>query len=68
MLELLLPDGNWLRGRYEWSYSAGEPPTLHVALGGPAEAERQHELPVVSFPLPARSVLRWPAGDRVASR
>lgn len=67
-LELLLPDGNWLRGRYEWSYTAGDPPTLHVALGGPAEAERQHELPVVSFPLPARAVLRWPAGDRLASR
>ena len=59
-LELLLPGGHWLAGRYEWSYVAGELPTLHVELGGPAEAERQGEVPAVSFPLPPRAVLRWP--------
>jgi len=61
-LELLLADGHWMTGRYEWSFAAGEPPTLHVMLGGPAEAERQGELPVVSFTVPPRAVLRWPTG------
>ena len=51
-LELLLPGGHWLAGRYEWSYVAGELPTLHVELGGTAEAERQGEVPAVPFPLP----------------
>jgi hypothetical protein len=59
-LELLLAGGQWLRGRSEWSYAAGQSPTFHVALGGPAGAERQGELPVVSFRLPPRAVLRWP--------
>ena len=66
MLELLLPDGGWLQGRYEWSYVAGQRPTFHVTLGGPAEAERQGELPGVSFELPARAVLRWP--ERASGR
>lgn len=64
-LELLMPDGHWLSGRYEWNFVAGEAPTLDLALGGPAEAQRQGEVPVVSFPLPARAVLRWPQrGER----
>lgn len=62
-LELLLADGHWLRGRYEWSYAAGQAPTLHIALGGPDEAQRQDATPAVSFALPARTVLRWPAKD-----
>jgi hypothetical protein len=65
-LELLMPDGRWLPGRYEWSYAGGEPPTFHIVLGGPAEAQRQDVVPDVSFALPARAVLRWP--DRTGVR
>jgi len=68
-LELLLADGHWLRGRYEWSFVPGELPTLHVWLGGPAEAQRQGDVPSVAFTMPARAVLRWPASaERDAGR
>jgi hypothetical protein len=46
-LELLLPDGDWLTGHYEWGYVAGEAPTLHVALGGPRELSARARCRVV---------------------
>jgi hypothetical protein len=54
-LELLLGDGHWVAGRYEWSSQAGGRASFHVGLGGPAEAERQAVTPAVSFEPPAGS-------------
>jgi hypothetical protein len=59
-LELLMPDEQWLRGRYEWSYAGGEPPTFYIVLGGPAEAQRQDVVPDVSFALPPRACCAGP--------
>jgi hypothetical protein len=60
-LELLLDDGHWLRIRYEWSWRADELPRGYATLGVPAPAEEVTDSPLVSFELPARAILRWPA-------
>jgi len=60
-LELLAGDGHWLTIRYEWSWARDELPTAHFALGGPPGAQRQDALPIITFSLPPRAVLRWPA-------
>jgi hypothetical protein len=59
--ELLLGDGHWLRIRYEWSWGADELPRGYAALGVPARAQGVTDAPLVSFELPARAILRWPA-------
>ena len=59
-LELLLPDGEWVTIRYEWSFDHERLPTGHLALGGPAAAEELHDVPAITFDLPPRAVLRWP--------
>jgi hypothetical protein len=61
-LELRLADDVWVRVRYEWSYMAAEPPRAYLALGGRGE-ELGYEPGPVSFLLPTRAELRWPAGE-----
>jgi len=58
-LELKLQE-TWVKVIYESSWSSGLTATASLLLGGPAEAERQGDTPLVSFALPPRAVLRWP--------
>jgi hypothetical protein len=39
ILELLLPDGIWLEGRYEWDFRRGGQPLFFVALGSDWEGK-----------------------------
>lgn len=62
-LELMLADGRWVRIRYEWGWQADAPPTAHLPLGIPESAEKLADPTSVSFDLPARAILRWPAAE-----
>jgi hypothetical protein len=66
-LELLLPGGTWLKGRYEWNGNPGDPPALWFDLGGPWEARTSPETYVPQGELRLHSLarLRWP-GQGVA--
>lgn len=59
-LELLSADGQWLAIRYEWSFDHARPPTGYLELGAPEGATRQDVVPLISFELPPRAILRWP--------
>lgn len=66
-LEVLLPDGQWLIGRYEWSFRPGEAPRLELVLGGEWERARKDpeaagkaKRPKAMLLLPKDAVLRWP--------
>ena len=53
ILELLLDDMTWVRGRYRWSGDESEPPQLCFALPGEGDPE------AVAV-LPPQAILRWP--------
>ncbi len=64
ILDLLLPDGAWLPGRYEWDFEPGSEPWFYFPLGGEWEG-RQKLNPDVEpvqarIRLPENAVLRWP--------
>jgi hypothetical protein len=44
-LELLLADGTWLRGHYQWSGNPARWPGLRVPIGGPWIVERAEGQP-----------------------
>jgi hypothetical protein len=50
----------WLRGRYEWSFHAGERPTFYLELGD-GKAESGECVGLAEFKLPEAAVLRWPS-------
>jgi len=68
-LEVLLPDGRWLIGAYNWSYRVGEAPRLELVLGGdwergeadPGTGGGLPKRPKAQLLLPRDAVLRWPA-------
>jgi hypothetical protein len=69
-LEVLLPDGQWLIGRYEWSFRIGEAPRLELVLGGEweawtgeAEGEGIPKRPRALLLIPKDAVLRWPGEE-----
>jgi len=53
LLELLLDDGSWALGRYEWNYRKEEWPWFYVdtETGGTVDLN------------PEKSLLRWPERD-----
>ena len=59
-LELLMPDGSWLRIRYEWGFSEQHPPRAYAAIGMPQAAEKIQEPSLIEFELPRDAILRWP--------
>jgi hypothetical protein len=61
-VELLLADGYWLRGRYDWSGLEARWAALRVELGGPWQ-ERADELyrPMAVLALHPEAILRWPS-------
>lgn len=61
-LEVMLPNGTWLRGRYAWSLKEGELPVLRLPISENLpttglDADQQTEVA-----LPDEAVVRWPAG------
>jgi hypothetical protein len=58
-LELLLSEGRWLRGRYEWSGVAVVWPSLRIALSGRVSPTSDRKL-TGAMPLPPSARLRWP--------
>ena len=70
-LEVLLPDGRWLIGAYDWSYRVGEAPRLELVLGGEWEEDRDApeggeglpKRPKAHLLLPRDAILRWPGAS-----
>jgi hypothetical protein len=59
-IELLLSDGYWLRGRYEWSGLEARWPGLRVELGGPWQANKfESRPPAAVLALHPDAVVRW---------
>src|SRR5262245_6176882 len=58
MLELLLGDGNWLRGEYDWKGIPVVWPALRIELAGPVRglADRKN---TTALPIPPSALLRW---------
>jgi hypothetical protein len=59
-IELLLADGYWLRGRYDWSGIEARWPGLRVALGGGARAAEVRE-PAAVMALHPDAIVRRPS-------
>ncbi len=57
-VELLLGDGQWLRGTYEWSGQELRWPGLRFALGGDGPAYTIENSRTAVVPLPPDAVLR----------
>lgn len=60
-LELLLGDGRWIAGHYEWSFVGDDPPNFRFDLGDGATGSPDRELPEGILKLPDEAVLRWPS-------
>jgi len=58
-LELLLSDGRWLRGRYEWTGVPVVWPALRITLTGTVSPTSERKL-TGAMPLPPSARLRWP--------
>ena len=60
-IELLLADGYWLRGRYDWAGIEARWPGLRVELGGPWQsAGAPARPPAAVLALHPDAVVRWP--------
>jgi hypothetical protein len=57
-VELLLADGRWLEGTYEWSGSEVRWPTFRFALGGDVPAYAIENARTAAVALPPDAVLR----------
>ena len=55
------PDPVWLRGRYEWSYQAGDAPRFYLELGDGKALGAGACVGLAEFKLPEAAVLRWPS-------
>jgi hypothetical protein len=63
-IEILLGDGRWLRGRYEWSGIEARWAGLRVDLGGPWQARPGLERPPAAvLALHPDTIVRWPSPD-----
>jgi hypothetical protein len=58
-LELLLAEGRWLRGCYEWTGAPVVWPAFRVTLAGRVSATSERKL-TGALPLPPSARLRWP--------
>jgi len=60
-IDLLLSDGYWLRGRYDWSGLEARWPGLRVELGGPWQNHRDEPHPPAAvLALHPDAIVRWP--------
>jgi hypothetical protein len=59
VIELLLSDGYWLRGQYEWSGLPARWPGLRVELGGPWQKTQVERPPAAVLALHPDAVVRW---------
>lgn len=59
-LELLLSDGYWLRGQYDWSGIEARWPGLRVELGGPWQHDGEARPPAAVLALHPDAIVRWP--------
>jgi hypothetical protein len=61
------PHPVWLRGRYEWSFEADDPPRFCVDLGdgrpAPPREGEDATTGAAALPLPTAAILRWPSED-----
>lgn len=64
LLELRLPGGAWVLGRYEWSFRAGSAPCFYVTLGGDWERDAALDPVQTCLALPQAARLRWPERGR----
>jgi hypothetical protein len=61
-IELLLGDGYWLHGHYEWSGIEARWPGLRVDLGGPWQRVPVEDRPPAAvLALHPDAILRWPS-------
>jgi hypothetical protein len=60
-VELLLEDGQWLRGRYDWNGIAVVWPALRLELAGQISRHTERRL-TGAMPIPPSAILRWPRG------
>jgi hypothetical protein len=59
-IDLLLADGYWLRGRYDWSGLEARWPGLRVELGGPWQIHRDEAYPPAAvLALHPDAIVRW---------
>jgi hypothetical protein len=58
-VELLLTDGMWLRGRYDWNGVTVVWPALRLELAGRASRHTDRRL-TGAMPIPPSAILRWP--------
>jgi hypothetical protein len=69
ILELLLPDGAWLEGRYEWDFRQDVRPLFFTALGGDWERDPARYEPLQApMRIPELATLRWPKRDAFGKR
>lgn len=61
VLELLMSDGSWLSGRYEWGFRRDEPALFckYVRVPG-VDLDGYPNREQVCFALPKDALLRWP--------
>jgi hypothetical protein len=61
-IDLLLADGYWLRGRYDWSGMEARWAGLRVELGGPWQNRRDEPYPPFAvLALHPDAIVRWPS-------
>jgi hypothetical protein len=69
-IELLLSDGYWLRGTYDWSGLEARWPGLRIELGGPWQyGDGPERPPAAVMALHPDAIVRWPeASARTRAR
>lgn len=64
-IEILLSDGYWLRGRYDWSGIEARWPGLRVELGGVTAPPIEGGVaPAAVLALHPDAIVRWPRVNR----
>lgn len=58
VVELLLTDGQWLRGRYDWNGVPVVWPALRLDLAGQGSRHTERRL-TGAMPIPPSAILRW---------
>jgi hypothetical protein len=61
-IEILLADGTWLRGQYDWSGMEARWPGLRIALAAPPHVRIEWPAPPAGvIALHPETIARWPA-------
>jgi hypothetical protein len=61
-IEVLLSDGTWLRGQYDWSGIEARWPALRIGLGASARVRADWPAPPAGvIALHPEAIARWPA-------